>query len=140
MAETTEAIEWVNKHSIETPSKNEHGSKVTRGFAPDISGDRCRYFYDFGMCSSDKGWKQYDTEQDASYFGIWVHVKERVILNYIEGDLILIECPSVNSLKSELDSMAKFYGDPPPAFTAIEFDNNNNVTGIIKYYDERPQA
>ena len=37
--------------------------KITREFC---LGDR--FFYDFGLCSYDKGWTQVDTAQDASYF------------------------------------------------------------------------
>jgi hypothetical protein len=102
-----------------------------------------RYHWDFGPCSSKYDWKQYDTDQDASYFGVWVHVEKRLILTYCEGDVSLVIAPDVEAMRKELASMAEFYGPPPPAFiccTGIESRNGGiaptGVTDLI--YDERP--
>jgi hypothetical protein len=51
------------------PYTNERGNTVTNNFFL----ERDRYHYDFAVCTTDKGWAQYDTEQDAWYFGVWVH-------------------------------------------------------------------
>ncbi len=110
---------------------NERGNTIERGF--ELYSDR--YKYDFRICTAEKGWKQYDTAQDASYFGIWVNVQERKIFTYAEGDTTLITCPTIESLRAELESMAKFYGDPPPAW--IVYDTAGNRTDI---YDTRPTA
>jgi len=109
---------------------NEHGNVITRRFFL----DRTRYYYDFGECSSANGWQQYDTAQDAWYFGVWVHVEERKVLTWAEGDETLVECPSLESFRAQLDSMAEFYGDPPPAFTVIDFETET----ITEVYDTRP--
>lgn len=48
---------------------NEHGNIVIRMW-------RClldRYYFDFERCTAEKGWVQFDTKQDFSHFGIWVH-------------------------------------------------------------------
>ncbi len=109
---------------------NARGNVVVRNFDP--AGDR--YKYDLGNCSAERGWVQYDTKEDAWYFGVWVHPKKRHIFTYAEGDLGLTICPTTESYKAELASMAEFYGDPPPAFTAI------SLTGqVTKYYDARPE-
>lgn len=44
---------------------NERGNTIFRSFHP-----ADRYQFDFNLCSKKKGWKQYDTSQDAWYFGV----------------------------------------------------------------------
>ncbi len=39
---------------------------------------RDRYYYDERLSQAD-GWFQYDTSQDASYFGIWVNAELRQV-------------------------------------------------------------
>ena len=107
---------------------NQFGNRVTEEFC---EGDR--YHYDF-LFQKEPGWRQYDTDQDASYFGIWVNVEKRTIFTFCEGDTIFTKCPTLDTFKAELDHMAEFYGDPPPAFTVID-----DLTGAVTYiYDERP--
>ena len=96
------------------------------------SGDR--YFWDFGPCSRD-GWAQYDTEQDAHYFGVWVNTGTRQVLTYAEGDISLVTCDSVDSLRAQLDRMAEFHGAPPPAFRVINQDGSR-----IDHFDDRPSV
>jgi len=108
---------------------NVRGNIVERGFR--FNADR--YEYDFDKCSSEKGWVQYDTEQDASYFGVWVHPEKRLMFTYVEGDTVLVTCVSEESYYTELVSMAEFYGSPPWAFKM--YCKNGTM---IKVYDERP--
>ena len=63
--------------------------KITRGFK-----DTERYEFDCGVCSSDRGYAQMDTSQDASYFGIWVNPFYLTIFSYMEGDTCLEEAAS----------------------------------------------
>lgn len=113
--------------SPKTTRRNERGNQVNELFIDDC--ERSRYAFDYDL---DKGWKQYDTDQDASYFGIWVNIAKRKTLTYAEGDLILVTCESDEHLKSELKAMEEFHGEPPPAFVAIGND------GVTNYYDNRP--
>lgn len=46
-----------------------------------------RYEFDFKTCTYANGFAQFDTKQDASYFGTWVSPSERKIVSYCEGDL-----------------------------------------------------
>lgn len=113
----------------------ESGDTVEQWFWPSGQGGE-RYYFDFLEGFFDGGWRQYDTDQDAWYFGVWVNIERREILTYAEGDISLRACASVESLKEQLESMAKFYGDPPPAFTAID-----TSTGQVTHYiDERPKV
>ena len=90
-----------------------------------------RYYYDFEALGKD--WKQYDTKQDASYFGVWVNVAERKTFTYAEGDRTLVVCPTPESFAAELADAERFYGDPPPM--AISFDMDGTRA---EYYDVRP--
>ena len=46
-----------------------------------------RYEFDFGECSCSNGFAQFDTRQDASYFGTWVNPTTRQVVSYTEGDV-----------------------------------------------------
>ncbi len=114
--------------------ENERGNLVKNwghGEARALCGEE-RYYWDFGPCTSASGWVQYDTTQDAWYFGVWVHPEKRLVLTYAEGDLSLVECPSAKTFKAELAAMEKCYGDPPPAFRVIDADGT-----LTHYFDER---
>ena len=89
-----------------------------------------RYRYDSGQCSPRQGWVQYDTSQDAWYFGIWVHPERREILSYCEGDETLVTCPTQEIFAAELAEMATFYGPPPPAAIGVDADGTTTY-----YYD-----
>jgi hypothetical protein len=104
---------------------NKHGNEIKRSF---MHVDR--YYFDFGKC---KGWKQFDTDQDASYFGVWVNEEERKTLTYAEGDITEVFCHSEESFQAELKEMSEFYGEQPPAFVAFDADGTQT-----NFYDTRP--
>jgi len=108
---------------------NERGNTIIRAF----HFARERYHYDLDECKAAKGWKQYDTIQDAPYFGVWVHPERREIVTFAEGDETRVICPTAESYRAELADMAAFYGPPPPAFKTIDEDGT-----LTEYYDERP--
>ncbi len=112
--------------------KKQLGNITKESFHP----GRTRYHYDFRSCGPGTGWKQYDTHQDASWFGVWVHPEKRQILTFAEGDEVLTICFSDEKFKEELEKMAEFYGPPPPAF--VVFYPEKGVA--IKYFDTRPAA
>ena len=55
---------------------------------------------------------QYDTHYDGWYFGVWVNPEERLIVTYVEGDVSLVECPTLLHFYDELQWAQKFYGPP----------------------------
>lgn len=116
------------------PDTNERGNLIYRNEDADselgIRRGDSRYFYDFGPLQK---WNQFDTCQDASYFGMWVDVPGRRTFTYCEGDRTLVVCPTLASFKEELDDAAKFYGSPPPAWIVITSDGKR-----IDVYDPRP--
>lgn len=80
--------------------------KVTRGFE---SSDR--YRYDFGPCSAKKGWAQIDTEQDASYYGMWANPTDLKVFTYCEGDTTLQECNDAEEFAQLIREIEKFEVD-----------------------------
>lgn len=92
-----------------------------------------RYLFDFELCASEDGWKQYDTDQDAWYFGVWVRRGTLEVVEYAEGDVYHSTAPDEETFTALLASMAETYGPPPPAFIAYDGDGTRT-----EYYDERP--
>jgi hypothetical protein len=97
------------------PRINVHGCTLACTFHPEID----RYVFDMRRCVFDDGWEQYDTDQDASYFGVWVRLSTRETVTYAEGDITHVTAPTDEAFAAELASMAEFYGSPPPAFKVI---------------------
>lgn len=95
-----------------------------------IRGQGERYGYDLRLCAA--GWRQYDTNQDAWYFGVWVDVEGRRVFTYAEGDRCLVECPTLESFRAELDEMSRFYGEPPAFAVAISDDGT-----VTRFVEER---
>jgi hypothetical protein len=116
------------------PETNERGNAIYRDFEADrklgIHRGEDRYYYDFEAL---KGWRQFDTSQDAWYFGVWVNICERMTFTYAEGDRTLVICPTLESFKAELANAAEFYGPPPAAVRAIGQDGS-----VTEYIDSRP--
>lgn len=83
----------------------EHGQKVYRLFFPSE-----RYVIDFADEFTADGWEQFDTDQDAPYFGVWVNRGRRHILTYAEGDWTLVVCPTTESYNAEIKEACDFYG------------------------------
>ena len=120
------------KNIFEDPAQsivNERGNLV-KGYITSIGS---RYVFDFNYFTRDTGWKQFDTNQDASYFGIWVHEEDWRIVTYAEGDLTEVICPDQEGFVLEIRSMEAFYGPAPPAFWVI--DQKGKVWNI---YEKRP--
>lgn len=65
-----------------------------------------RYEIDFSMTA---GWLQYDTSQDASYFGIWVNPETLQTLSFAEGDYLFCEHRTPESFNAEIEHMNDFY-------------------------------
>ena len=98
-------------------------------------GDRYRYDFDDKF---RKEWEQFDTHQDAWYFGVWVNIKERKTFTYAEGDRTLVECPTLESFKAELADAERFYGAPPPAFICFD-TNEKGQWERTEVYADRPK-
>ena len=108
---------------------NERGNEVIRMFEPEAD----RYCFDFKHCTPSKGWLQFDTDQDAHYFGVWVNKSKRWIVTYAEGDVTIVKCPTVESFNMEIKGMCEFYGVEANIRT-IDLDGT-----YTKYYQDRQE-
>ena len=117
------------EHVIIVESQNDDTKAIMRDFIE--QGDR--YMFDFNRCKGPD-WQQYDTDQDAWYFGVWVNLKERKVVTYCEGDVDITFLLSDAAMKQQLQDMEKFYGNPQPAWTVYDIENNTKT----EIYDKRP--
>ncbi|GAG53893.1 unnamed protein product [marine sediment metagenome] len=99
---------------------NERGNQVERSFFPTE-----RYRWDFNRKFTAAGWEQYDTSQDAWYFGVWVNKRLLQIQTYAEGDLTLVKCPDAEHFNAEIKSMNEFYEE---GFVAKTIDKDGKMT------------
>jgi hypothetical protein len=110
--------------------KTKSGNEVTNAFV----GSTERYVYDDQLCK--QGFEQFDTDQDAHYYGVWVSIEHRAIVTYAEGDLSLVACASAELFKKEIEDLEKFHGKAPPMAVGIDTD-----TGVVtEFYSERVSA
>ena len=89
-----------------------------------------RYAYDFKRCRSADGWRQFDTHQDAWYFGIWYHPERRVVVTYAEGDEYIEVYLTDEEWRVKMKEMSEFYGAPPPMAVGIDTDGS-----VTHYFD-----
>lgn len=122
-------LKWTNSRGAEIREINLRMTGV------DPYGEIDRYAFDFGGPLKE-GWEQYDTDQDAYYFGVWVNLKTRETLTYSEGDWTLVSCANDEILRAELAHAAEFYGNPPPAMVAIDTETGQ----VTEYYSKRPEV
>lgn len=105
---------------------NERGNRIRRSSHFDAD----RYYFDLHVCTPGDGWEQFDTHQDAWYFGVWVHKEARITVTYCEGDVSFVECPTVESYNAEMLDAIAFYR---PGFIAKTIDTD---TGEITRYEQ----
>ena len=108
-----------------TEEKNERGNQVERHFLLNAE----RYRWDFSEKFNAAGWEQYDTSQDAWYFGVWINKKLLKTQTYAEGDLTIVTCPDVEHFNAEIQSMNEFY---EPGFIAKTIDLDGKMTTYIQ--------
>jgi hypothetical protein len=71
-----------------------------------------------------KGWEQFDTPQDASYYGVWTSVDRKATVSYTEGDVTLVVAPDEKSFKAEIRSMWDWnYGYKPDSGVHAQMDS-----------------
>ena len=84
-----------------------------------------RYVIDFA--EDFAGWEQFDTSQDAHYFGVWMHYERRLILTYCEGDWTLEESETVEEHREKVQRCIDCY-DAGRVACVIGADGATDVT------------
>ena len=77
----------------------------------DMFWDHERYHVDFADDFKEEGWEQFDTDQDAHYFGVWVNKSKLMTLTYAEGDWTLRVCKDKDTYNKEIEDCIKFYDE-----------------------------
>jgi hypothetical protein len=105
-------------------TENERGNMVLRAFLPSE-----RYRIDFADDFTTEGWEQFDTDQDAPYFGVWVNRHTLETLTYAEGDWTLCKCPDREHYNAEVSSCIQFYGE---GYIAKSLDSTGQWTVYVQ--------
>jgi hypothetical protein len=107
----------------------EVGDGITHIHCHEFDGSRYRYDDTLGGL----GFRQYDTDQDAWYFGVWVNISQRIIFTYAEGDTTETRCDNPVVFVNELMRLREFYGSPPRSYRVISEDGT-----VVDHYTPRP--
>lgn len=101
--------------------RDDRADEVLQKRAGSKSGGRGaeRYVYDVELCPASDGWEQFDTHQDAPYFGVWINRRRRETFTYCEGDRTWVSCPTDESFKNEIADMEECYGPAPVTMIAV---------------------
>ncbi|MGG5827663.1 hypothetical protein [Aeromonas salmonicida] len=91
-----------------------------------------RYYYDRTLLA--QGWQQYDTEEDAWYFGIWINTEKLETFTYAEGDTNHLIAPNVAAFRAEL---ARLYQHHPQAPAFISIDTEAGV--VTHHFEVKPE-
>ena len=78
-----------------------------------------RYIVDFATDFQSEGWQQFDTDQDAAYFGVWINPRTFQVLTYAEGDWTLIDCHDRDRYRVEVQRLIDFHA-PGEICTVID--------------------
>lgn len=73
--------------------------------------------------------------QQIKDVGVWVHAEGKLIVTFAEGDVSIVYCLTTEAFKDELCNMAKFYGEPPPAFKIYDLEMGSKTL----VYNKRPE-
>lgn len=92
-----------------------------------------RYYYDLTLLA--QGWQQYDTEEDAWYFGIWINTEKLETFTYAEGDTSHVIAPNVEAFRAEL---ARLYQYQPQAPAFISIDPEAGV--VTRHFERKPEV
>jgi hypothetical protein len=135
MPEGTTIAEIESLLRFKDGERNERGNTIHRMFFPAE-----RYVVDFASDFCD-GWEQFDTSQDAPYFGVWVNRRELLTLTYCEGDWSLVVCEDVQHYNAEVQDAIDFYEE---GFIAKAIDDDGKMTTYVQdrskfLVDETPQ-
>jgi len=110
---------------VERIKRNGKKLHLVSGERWDWHHDAERYLVDFAIDYKMEGWKQFDTSQDAWYFGVWVNPGKLSTLTYAEGDWTLTEYTTKGTYNINIKEMCEFYDD---GFIAKAIDRSGEMT------------
>lgn len=96
---------WGKDLNNEATTQRTDGSVIVRSFA-----SLDRYVWDFAQ-DFRKKFQQFDTGEDASYYGVWVNPTDFEIFRYQEGDISLLLCQTKEQYNEEIKGMIAFHDE-----------------------------
>lgn len=90
-------------------------------------GNRERYYFD-EKCQSSDGWCQFDTKQDAWYFGQWTNPLTLEFISLCEGDYTRTHFEDEAEYTTYMQETIKFYED---SFMHIDVGTSGNRQNLI---------
>lgn len=127
-------IQWIEKFKKLSDTRT-HTDEKGISIYENRMGDN-RYAYDQILCNPKHGWIQFDTSEDAAWFGIWTHAVEHFVVVYAEKDVSIIHIPEKQDWIDRLKKMRQEYGPAPHAATVINPDNG----GITRIFTTQPEG
>lgn len=124
-------VRFIRDRGTADAAPNERGNIVRRLWMLDD-----RYMIDAAPDFFSEGWQQFDTDQDAHYFGVWVNRSQRLTLTYAEGDWVLVECPTSETYRAEIEHACRFYGEGYIAKT-YSVDDRGTIRNGVTYVQDR---
>lgn len=88
-----------------------------------------RYKYDFTEMTTQKGWAQVDTGQDAWYYGTWTNPFTLEIFNYCEGDTTLQKAENTIEYRAEIEEIKRWNDESGHGFKGIDPGFNEALKG-----------
>ena len=90
-----------------------------------------RYFFDMKQCSPKKGFAQLETSDDTYYFGAWANPKKMEIVQFVEGDVIILQAENEEEFKQCIIDMAK-WNTKNGGYFAIDPLYHDNIATTFK--------
>ncbi|WP_236664237.1 hypothetical protein [Aeromonas hydrophila] len=104
------------------------GCRIDRG-----SHQADRYYYDRTLLV--QGWQQYDSEEDAWFFGIWSDTEKLEAFTYAEGDTNHVIAQNVETFRAELARLYQYY---PQALAFISINPEASV--VTHHFETKPEV
>ena len=109
-----------------------HGNQVEHSFFL----ERERYHYD--LLRGD--WQQWDTDQDAPYFGVWVNPEALQIICFAEGDEYRTTCPTREAFIAAIERLEQFHGTARAGERLTSEQLRNPAVTIYQIFESRWKA
>lgn len=113
MHEIFRIFPYIFDFNNDTQRKNERGNIVVETYHLVD-----RYHFDLKLSPR---FEQFDTDQDAHYFGVWVSRELLCIATYAEGDFCVVICLDKERYNAEIQHCISFYGE---GFIGKTFDES----------------
>jgi len=84
-----------------------------------------RYPFDQAHCGTQSDWYQFDTRQDASFYGTWVNPVLRAVVCYCEGDISVSELETADGYRAYIAELNTWCADSGHAVRECGIDNHD---------------